>query len=419
MGSIDSWREKVQANPQAVADQFLADVAALPEAERRAVFYWLPSREQLGSALTACSKAEGSLAGLPYGLKDLFDVVGLETTAGSSFLAEERQMPGVTSPIVDKLQSAGAVMASKVATVEFAYGMSGENVWYGDVPHPKRATSLAGGSSNGSAYVVGRGLLPFSIGTDTSGSMRVPAAFCGLYSWRDEPASFGGKGVFPLAQSFDTPGWFAADVESLQTLNSVMLPAGEPVAEPHLLDLSDYAEGLDPELRAAGDALLKKLCATKSATATALASEAFSECFDAYNILGSTEAYAVHAQWLDACKDRYDPVVWGRINRGRNWKPNQFDWAMRKEAAVLDAWTRLFGDYNAVALPITPIASPTKADMTEDFRTQLLSLNTPASLGRCPALTIPLMLENGRSGGIQILFRNNRKEVARALMARL
>ncbi|WP_309385487.1 amidase [Cerasicoccus frondis] len=419
MLTLEQWRENIRANPQQVADEFLAGVAALPQAERQAVFYWTPDRITLGEAMAKGAATELPLAGLPFGAKDLFDVAGLPTTAGSDFLAEVRSNIVQTSPVVEKLQAHGAALAAKVATVEFAYGMSGENAWYGDVPHPTLAGSLAGGSSNGSAYVVRRGLLPFSIGTDTSGSTRVPAAFCGLYSWRDTPAMFGEGGVFPLAQSFDTPGWFAADAASLQTLNDVMLPKGEFAASLRILDLSDYAEGLDPHLRMAGDALLSRLCATKSLAAMSLVRTAFQECFDAYNILGSTEAYSLHAPWLDAYEERYDPVIWGRINRGRHWTQEQFDWAVRKEAAVEGMWNELFADYDVIALPVTPIASPTKADMTEEFRVQLLSLNTPASLGRCPALTVPLFLEDGRSGGLQFVFRHSRKEMASAILAQL
>lgn len=419
MATFQQWRESIAANPAKAADEFLSSVAALPDTLRRAVFYWVPDRDALVESLAQAAVSGSLLAGLPFGLKDLFDVVGTPTTAGSGFLSEVRSVPGVTSPVVEKLRAQGAVMAAKVATVEFAYGMSGENVWFGDVPHPRLPQSLAGGSSNGSAFVVGRGLLPFSIGTDTSGSMRVPAAFCGLYSWRDVPETFGGAGVVPLAKSFDTPGWFASNAADLLTLNDVMLDDGGAIREPRVLDLSDYANEVDPDLQAADDIIFNKLCDARSADAVALAREAFAECFQAYNILGSTEAYAVHAPWLDAFKERYDPVVWGRIDRGRNWTPAQQDWAKDKEAAVQHVFDQLFAEYDAIALPVTPSASPGKADMTEDFRMRLLSLNTPASLARCPALTIPVMLDDGRSGGIQVLFRNNRKEVARAVLNRL
>ncbi|GHB97914.1 amidase [Cerasicoccus arenae] len=378
----------------------------------------MPERDALTEAFARGALIGGPLGGVPYVLKDLFDVVGAPTTAGSGFLTEVRPTPQMNAKVAEVLAAQGAVLSGKVSMVEFAYGMSGENLWFGDVPHPRIPTALAGGSSSGSAFAVGRGLTPFSIGTDTAGSMRVPAAYCGLYAWRDIPGPLSQEGCFPLASSFDTTGWFTQTAEELLVLNDLFLGQGPAADCVRILDLTDLSAGLTPELREAGNAWLARKEATANAEALALAQRHFADAARAYNVLGSREAYVTHAPWLDEYRARYDPIVWGRIDRGRRWSKADITFATAKQAEVKEAWSLLLADYDAIALPITPIPSPGKAVMTEDYRSELLSLTAPASLGHCPALTIPLCLSDGTSGGLQLVMANDtRQAVAKTLLA--
>ncbi len=417
---LEMWLAWASSTPEKLAQDIHQKVGDLPDHVRRAAIAWLPTEDILAAAIKRGAAANGPLAGLPYALKDLFDVAGVPTRAGSDFLAEVRSTPAEDSLIVQKLQSLGATLAAKTGTVEFAYGLSGENKWYGDVPHPHIKGALAGGSSSGSAWAVAHALTPFAIGTDTAGSMRVPAAYCGIYSFRDAPGPYTQQCCFPLAPSYDTPGWFARAIDIMRTLNECLLVPGRKIDAPRVLNLTELSPNLDPRLREAGAALLRKLDAQRDESAASVAFEAFADCARAYNILGSREAYAVHAQWLDQYRDRYDPVIWGRIDRGRRWHDGDIAWAEKKEMQVLAAWEKLFSKFDVVAMPVTPVPSPGKDAMTEDYRAELLSLTTPGSLGRCPALTIPVMLDNGSSGGLQLLFpRDAAHSLAASMLRRL
>ncbi|MEO0795341.1 MAG: amidase family protein [Verrucomicrobiota bacterium] len=402
--SISAWRHAIQSNPEQAVDALLRGIESLPQNLHRSVIRWTPERSAFIKAITDSASAAGPLSGVPYALKDLFDFAGAPTTAGSSFLNEVRETPTKDSHMVESLAHHGAVMASKVATVEFAYGLSGENQWYGDCPHPSVSGALSGGSSSGSAWVVARGLVPFAIGTDTAGSVRVPAAYCGLFGWRDIPGPFVQEGCVPLAQSYDTPGWFTRSAAELQMLNELLLPHVPDSTNLHVLDLSSLASGMDDQLLARGQGVLQSLEAVEDPVALGHAQEAFADVATAYNILSTLEIFANHQDWIDAYRDRYDPVVWARIDRGRHWTAEQVGWATEKQRRVRETFAQLFARYDAIALPITPIPSPGKGAMTEDYRSALLALNTPASLACVPALTIPIKLEDGRSGGLQILF---------------
>ncbi|MGE9296454.1 MAG: amidase family protein, partial [Puniceicoccales bacterium] len=211
--TITQWRELANESPVRAAEAFFENLQAVSREDRNKAVWWKPTREALASAFARATALDSPIAGVPYGLKDLFDFAGAPTTAGSGFLPDVRPTPERDSRMVRFLSEHGGVMACKTATVEFAYGLSGENHWFGDCPHPSIPGALSGGSSSGSAWIVGAGVTPFAIGTDTAGSMRVPAAYCGVYSWRNSPGPIGQEGCVPLAISFDTPGWFAQSAE--------------------------------------------------------------------------------------------------------------------------------------------------------------------------------------------------------------
>jgi len=152
-----------------------------------------------------CGGSPGTPAGDPYLLKDLFDVPGLPTRAGSSFLPEVREVPAVASRIVREMGAAGAVLAGKTHLFEFAWGLTGENAHFGDCEHPRFQGRTSGGSSSGSAAAVAAGIVPLAIGTDTGGSVRVPAAFCGIYGYRGAPGSPLISDAVPLAPASTRP----------------------------------------------------------------------------------------------------------------------------------------------------------------------------------------------------------------------
>ena len=154
--------------------------------------------------------AGGSLAGVVIGVKDLFDVAGMRTTYGSAIFAEH--VPEATAPVVQLLENQGAIVLGKTNLHEFAFGVSGLNPYLGDLPCPADRERTAGGSSGGSAIAVATGACRLAIGSDTSGSARIPAACCGVYGLKLTHGSLPMTGVFPLSPSNDSVGLLAADV---------------------------------------------------------------------------------------------------------------------------------------------------------------------------------------------------------------
>jgi Asp-tRNA(Asn)/Glu-tRNA(Gln) amidotransferase A subunit family amidase len=161
----------------------------------------------------------GRLSGVLIAIKDLIDTTGLRTTYGSEFYADH--VPERNAPVVDALEVEGAIVLGKTNLNEFAYGVSGYNPHYGPILTPKDRSRTAGGSSGGSAAAVAAGVCRLAVGTDTSGSVRIPAACCGVYGMKLAHGAAPMEGIFPLAERYDSLGYFAAGVEDLQQVMGI------------------------------------------------------------------------------------------------------------------------------------------------------------------------------------------------------
>lgn len=389
--------------PVQAAREVTARLTALPSTLRSAALAWACPEGDLAAEL---ARNPGSLRGLPYLAKDLFDVAGAPTRAGSSFLAEVRPTRG-DSALVLRLRELGAGLAGKTHMVEFAAGLTGENRTFGDCPHPHFPDRLAGGSSSGSAALVAAGVAPFAIGSDTGGSVRVPAAFCGLFGFRLTPGDSFVRDAFPLSPTCDTAGWFTAHARDLIALNRALIgPAAPTTREPRGVFLRAH------ELLATADAEIDEHCAraaanfaspADSATRDALLT-AWTKAVDAYVTVVTFEAFKIHERWLDPFRDRYDPGIWQRFtNAGRNTTPEQLAEAHAIFATVRASFATFFREHDFLVLPCAPVPALTKAQCTPETRRALLTFTSPASLAGLPVLTIPVPLANGLTGGLQVI----------------
>jgi aspartyl-tRNA(Asn)/glutamyl-tRNA(Gln) amidotransferase subunit A len=205
----------------------------------------------------------GRLADMTIGVKDIIDQKGLPTTCGSGFY---RKMPAASAPVIERLEAAGAVMVARTGLHEFAYGFSSENHWFGAIRNPWDLATSPGGSSGGSAVAVAAGLVDGAIGTDTGGSIRVPAAMTGILGLKVTHGRIPVGGVFPLAPSLDTVGPLARDSRTLALLYEAMAGT-EPPTSPRIIDglritvPRMWVDGgpLEPVVRDAFDATLGEL----------------------------------------------------------------------------------------------------------------------------------------------------------------
>jgi amidase/aspartyl-tRNA(Asn)/glutamyl-tRNA(Gln) amidotransferase subunit A len=396
-------------SPAAAARLVHQRVAALPPAQQRAALAWLAPEPQLAAELASSSPPSPSrpLRGLPFAAKDLFDAAGLPTFAGSTFLPEVRHpatngLAPADGDFIRDVRAAGASLAAKAHMHEFAYGITGENPHYGDceVPgHPGRST---GGSSSGSALLVKAGVVPIALGTDTGGSIRVPAAFCGLYGFRLTPRHPWIADGVALAESLDTPGFFTTHASDLRTLLDALVPESPPNhksgASRPFRGAYLALPGLDPLVERAFLAAAPRLAEPLPESTAAELRALFAPAAELYAILGGAETWRLHAPFYERYRDRYDPNVRARIDRARTLTAADIVRAQANRDAITAAWACLFSEYDYLVLPGSPCPAISKAECTVEMRSRILGLTVPASMASLPVLALPVPLRD--TGGL-------------------
>lgn len=403
--------------PAAAARLVHERVAALPPVQRRAALAWLAPEDRLAAELAGTSSpssfnlnsngAPPPLAGVPFAAKDLFDAAGLPTFAGSVFLPEVRPDPAADGAFIRDVRAAGAALAAKAHLHEFAYGITGENPHYGDCELPGHPGRTTGGSSSGSALLVKAGIVPLALGTDTGGSIRVPSAFCGLYGFRLTPLHPWIADGFPLAESFDTPGFFTANATDLRaTLDALVPETAVPSTSTYNLNRAGRAlrgaylalPGVDPALATACASAAARLADPLPASIAAELLPLFAPAAELYAILGGAETRVIHAPFYAHYRDRYDANVRARIDRALTLTDAEIARAQANRDAITAAWAALFRDYDYIVLPGSPCPAITKAECTIEMRSRILSLTVPASMASLPVLALPVPLPD--TGGL-------------------
>jgi len=356
----------------------------------------------------AAGRWRGPLHGIPVALKDLVEVEGRRTTVGSAFWRE--RVSTHTATVVRRLEAAGAILLGKLHMVEFAFGGWGTNPRLGAPWNPwdLRDHRSPGGSSSGSGVAVAAGMVPVAIGSDTGGSIRIPASMNGVVGLKPTAASVSNHGVFPLSQTLDSIGPLARSVEDAALVYAhirgadpldaatAFAPAADPLArlrqplhglrlglvEPS--QLPDADAGVMQAVLAAA-ALLRGLGATVEPCA--LPRKPVDYCEGASHII-RTEGYANLADIIETPGGDFGPAVQARVLAGKNGSAVAYAATLiRRRADMVDA-ARSFVDFDAVLLPTTLMASPKLAAIDED-RMPLSDLTRFANyLGLC-ALALP------------------------------
>jgi amidase/aspartyl-tRNA(Asn)/glutamyl-tRNA(Gln) amidotransferase subunit A len=337
-------------------------------------------------------------------------------------LAEVRPQrpPGHDGLFPRDLRRAGAVLAGKAQMVEFAYGLTGENAHYGDCVHPQFPDRTSGGSSSGSAAAVAAGLVPFAAGSDTGGSIRIPAAFCGIYGLRLAPYQAWIEDAVKLVPSFDTAGWFTGTAEDMRLAMDGLLPF---VARPSQLGRGSLHPGepvpargcylemphVDREVARACAAAAERLACLSGHVVRHTLHQAFAHAADAYQVIGSLAAWESHQPWFQLHRDRYSPAVRDRLERALRWKPAQIHDARAVRDKVMRAWDEYFQEYDYLLMPAAPFPALKSTELKNpDNRERILNLTAPASLGGLPVLTLPVSLgpqHPGLTAGLQLIVK--------------
>jgi aspartyl-tRNA(Asn)/glutamyl-tRNA(Gln) amidotransferase subunit A len=334
-------------------------------------------------------KEPGILHGIPFAVKDLFDVKGLPTTAGTSLL--EKNIAAADAHAVRQLKRAGMILLGKTNTVQFAYGGVGINHDHGTPRNPwNRIQHVPGGSSSGSAVAVCAGMVPMALGTDTGGSVRIPASLCGTAGLKTTVGRVSRAGVYPLSWSLDSVGPLTRSVKDaalvyrcLQGVDSNDETTWGLATQDILSDLKDGVRGMrlafaetvfwedvDPEIEKA----VRECGRVFETLGAKVRSIEFSEAeqarqLNSKGLIIAAEAYTLNKKWLEEHFDRLDPIVAHRMIKGKavetaEYLQNNLTWSKLRSKAI-DTLT----DVDAVIVPTTPIPALPTAEVDADIET--------------------------------------------------
>lgn len=366
----------------------------------------------------------GLLAGVPFAVKNLFDVAGLPTLAGSK-INQNRPAATQDATAVAALRRAGAILVGTLNMDEYAYGFVTENSHYGATRNPHDLSRVAGGSSGGSAAAVAAGLVPLTLGSDTNGSIRVPAAFCGIYGLKPTYGRLSRAGVYLFASSFDHIGPFGRSVRDIAAAFDLMQGAdpADPVCtrrppEACLPQLDRGIEGLriaiadgyfaqsgEPEVFAAVAQVAEALSATPRVTIP----EAHRARAAAY-VITASEGSNLHLPRLKTCPQDFDLATRDRFLAGAMIPTTWYLQAQRFRRWYRDRVRAIFQEVDLILAPTTPCPAPQigQEKMVLDGVEMLVRPNLglytqPLSFIGLPILSVPIHRPNQLPVGVQII----------------
>ncbi len=344
----------------------------------------------------------GELHGVPVAVKDIIDTAGLRTTMGSRHFATH--VPERDATVVARLRAAGAVIVGKTTTHEFAYGPTGDLAANGPAGNPHDPTRMAGGSSAGSAAAVAAGLVPLALGTDTGGSVRIPAALCGVVGVRPTFGRIPTTGVFPLSWSLDSVGPLAGSVADVAVGFRCLTGTREGPARPApALRLGVPGDAwfarVDGRVAAAVDALIERLVAA-GATAVPVPVPDAEELTRIYRTVQSAEAVSIHLDRINHAPELFEPETYARLCTAAQVPAWDYARSLRRLGELrAQAVARLAG-LDLLILPTVPILAPPIGARDIDVgggwttpRDALLAFTAPWSVLGLPAVSVPLAAE--------------------------
>jgi amidase len=353
----------------------------------------------------------GALANLTFAVKDLFDIEGVAKTCGCpAYGARFPDPAAANAPAVQTLLTAGARLTGRAVMDELAYSLTGGNPHHGTPTNADAPGRTPGGSSSGSAAAVAGGLADFALGTDTGGSVRVPASYCGVPGIRPSHGAVALEGAMALAPSFDTVGWFARDTEVLQAVGEHLLPLDTDGAEIGRLTIAaDAWELAEPETQRALKSWperLRQRLTGGAAVALAEESGGLEAWRDAFRTVQAREAFAQHGAWIAESDTPLGPELaqrWAWVQTVTDADAEAAWETVRAAAARIQDLTAAGG---VIALPSAPGVAPPiagDADAWADHRARVLTLSCIASLSGCPQVSLPVATQDGLPLGLGLI----------------
>ena len=367
--------------------------------------------------------ANGPLAGLTFAVKDIFDVAGYVTGRGNPEWRADAKPARAHAPAVAKLLDAGVRFVGKTHTAELAFSLDGRNEHYGTPINPAAPARVPGGSSSGSASAVAAGLVDFAVGSDTGGSVRGPASWCGIIGLRPTYGRIDISGAMPLAASFDTVGWFSRDMDIFARVGAVLL--GEDIDGPPLArmvlagDAFAQLEG-EAERTALAPALDRSSHHLMSDGAVTVAPESLVIWMQAYRTMQGYEAWREHGPWIERRKPDLNPA--GKVRFGLAKAVTKAEYTDARGVRI-DAMRRaleLVGKDRVVVMPTMSCIAPRLDSSEEEFervRNRVGPLTSISSLSGLPQISLPLATVSGCPLGLSLIGPPGRDRALIALAA--
>lgn len=406
LASLADDLTSARASSRALVEECLSNIRA-PDGEGARVFLKVRDQQALAFAdeidrERAAGKARSRYAGIPISVKDLFDLAGDVTTAGSTIL---RKAPVATrdAPTIARLIAAGFVPIGRTNMTEFAFSGLGLNIHYGTPlnPHDRATRRIPGGSSSGAAVSVTDGMAFAGLGTDTGGSCRIPAAFCGITGYKPTARRVPLEGAFPLSPSLDSIGPLAHTVDCCAILDSIL--ANEPLTSAKAATASALRfaapqtyvlENMEAHV---AQTFARSLTRLSRAGATIVDIE-LPELLELPELnrkggLAPPEAYAIHRDWTAQHATEYDVRVLTRILRGREQDAADYIQLLRARARFIERVRARTSGFDALILPTVPIVAPPIDSLVDDAtyaRVNALALRNPSIINFLDGCAISL-----------------------------
>jgi len=362
----------------------------------------------IDATCTIAGASDGSLEGKSFVLKDIFDVKGFKTGFGNPAWLNTHPLATHTNSSVERLLHAGASLRGKSHCDELTYNLFGNNFHYGTPINSTSPLRMTGGSSSGSAAAVCADLVDFSIGSDTGGSVRAPASFCGLFGIRPTHGSISLDNSCGLAPSFDTLGWFSKDASLLRQIGSILLPQVNNVttsnpSSPKLVFLKEAFDVIHPEV---ADILYQQFSKYGAFTEVSLGNESLAEWADQFRILQGAEVWNNLGPWVSQHWDDVSPSIRARFEMASNLSSEQQTQAHRRWPKIKTKMDHLLENNAVLILPtvagIAPLLNAPN-DELEIYRKQCFQLLCISGLSGTPQINLPICTLAGAPLGISIL----------------
>lgn len=349
------------------------------------------------------NSGSGPLLGQTFGVKDLIDVVGYPTGCGHPLKCRQSEIARQNASCVQTVLDAGAVFVGKNHTDELAYSLNGANHHYGTPINPAAPDRIPGGSSSGSAVAVAGKLACFSIGSDTGGSVRVPASYCGIWGIRPTHGVIPMDGVMPFAPSFDTLGWFARDAATLKGVGECLLPT-DTFSPRRALIVTDAFDLLPTVL---SDALKSAaICEHLPVGTVSLAEGGLEAWAENFRILQGYEIWQNHGDWIKQFRPKFGPGIAERFSWTATISDEAAESARQAKADFRRRLADICGDDTVLLLPTVPGPAPRRDALVRDlevFRNHALQVLCISGLSGFPQITYPATEKDGCPVGLSIL----------------